>query len=222
MPYGEKSESDLLKYAQQIIDFFIEKDAKAIVMACNTTSSVIYDKIKDKYNIKIYPIIQSVAEKVAASVNDTIGVFATPATINSNAYQREIKKHNNNLTVVQSACPEWVKIVEDHKIRSSESILSVKTKLEEIMKSNPEKVVLGCTHYPYLLDILSTFAPREIFIDPSEYFAYFIKEDLEKNNLTEISEGKEEIFVSAFPGSFKESAKMFYNLQELPTLKVFD
>ena len=75
MPYGEKTEEELLEYAQQIINFFIEKDAKAIVMACNTTSSVIYDKIKNKYNIKIYPIIQSVAEIIANLGYENIGVF---------------------------------------------------------------------------------------------------------------------------------------------------
>lgn len=222
MPYGEKSETELLQYAQQIIEFFIEKNAKAVVMACNTTSSVIYDKIKDKYDIKIYPIIQSVAEIIAGLGHETIGVFATPATINSNAYKTEIQKHNKNVNVVQIACPEWVKIVEDHKIRTSESIISVKSKLEEILQFNPEKIILGCTHYPYLLDILSTFLTRDFFIDPANYFAEYIKNDLEKNNLTEIAQGTEKIFVSAFPGSFKESAKMFYELENLPTLKTFD
>lgn len=222
MPYGEKTETELLEYAQQIIEFFIEKNAKAVVMACNTTSSVIYEKIKDKYNIKIYPIIQSVAEIIANLGYENVGVFATPATINSNAYKNEIQKHNKNINVIQVACPEWVKIVEDHKIRTSESIISVKTKLEEIMQFNPEKIILGCTHYPYLLDILSTFLTREFFIDPSNYFAEYIKNDLEKNNLTEIAQGSEEIFVSAFPGSFKESAKMFYELENLPKLKTFN
>ena len=57
MPYGEKTESQLLEYAARIFEFFVKKNAKAVVMACNTTSSVIYDKVKDKYDLKIYPII---------------------------------------------------------------------------------------------------------------------------------------------------------------------
>lgn len=222
MPYGEKSKEELLQYAKQIIDFFVSKNAKAVVMACNTTSSVIYDEIKDLYDIKIYPIIQSVGGIIADMGYDKIGVFATPATINSNAYKREIQKHNPNIDVIQVACPEWVKIVENHKIRTSESIQSVKEMLDKIMKYEPQKIILGCTHYPYLLEILSTFQPKELFLDPAEYFADFIKKDLEQNNLTEIGKGEEEIYVSAFAGSFKESAKMFYELKQLPTLKTFD
>ena len=95
MPYGEKTEAELLEFADRIFNFFLSKNAKAVVMACNTTSSVIYDKVKDKYNIKIYPIIQSTANIFAQMPIKTIGVFATPATINSNVYKKEIQKYKN-------------------------------------------------------------------------------------------------------------------------------
>ncbi len=222
MPYGEKTKEELLEYADQIFDFFIKKGAKAVVIACNTMSSVVYDIIRDKYDIKIYPIIQSVAGVIAQLPVKKIGVFATPATISSNAYKKEIEKYNQKIEVFQIACPEWVRIVEENKLNQPQSIVQVKEKLDEMFQFNPDKIILGCTHYPYLLDILQKFAPANMFIDPSIYFAEFIKDDLIKNDLTAVSCGSEEIYVSANPESFKQSAKMFYKLQKTPDLIVFD
>ena len=218
MPYGEKSKEELLEYADKIINFFIKNNAKAIVMACNTTSSVIYDDIKNKYNIKIYPIIQSAAHILAQLPIQKIGVFATPATVKSDVYKKEIQKYNSKMDVIQMACPEWVRIVEEHRINQPQSILQIKEKLEEMLEYSPEKIVLGCTHYPYLKEILSKFAPEEMFIDPATYFAQFIKEDLTKHNLLQNAQGNEKIFVSSSPENFKESAKMFYELKATPTL----
>ena len=222
MPYGEKTKEELLEYADKIFDFFIKKDAKAVVMACNTTSSVIYDTIKNKYNLKIYPIIQSAASIIAKLPVQKIGVFATHATVNSNVYKKEIQKYNPEMEVIQIACPEWVRIVEDNTLNQPQSIIQVKNKLEEMLEFKPEKIILGCTHYPYLIDILTKFAPKEIFIDPSIYFAEFIKDDLIKNNLAEKSDGTEEIYVSSNPEAFRISAEMFYKIKNSPVLKTFD
>lgn len=222
MPYGEKTKEELLEYADKIFDFFIKNDAKAVVMACNTTSSVIYDTIKNKYPLKIYPIIQSAAGIIAKLPVNRIGVFATHATVNSNVYKNEIQKYNPNMEVIQIACPEWVRIVEENKLNEPQSIIHVKDKLDEMLEFNPEKIILGCTHYPYLIDILTKFAPESLFIDPSVHFAKFIKDDLIKNNLTEKSDGTEEIYVSSNPKAFSISAEMFYEIKNTPVLKTFD
>ena len=215
MPYGEKTPEQLLEYADKILKFFIEKGAKAVVMACNTTSSVIYDRIKDKYGVKIYPVIQSCAKILSEMPVKKIGVFATHATVASGAYKREIQKYNSKIEVIQIACPEWVKIVEENRI--DESREAIKSKLGEMMTYNPDRIVLGCTHYPYLLDTLSEYAPRDLFIDPAVYFAQYIKEDMEKSGLISSNGcGYEEIFVSSNPEQFSQSAKMFYELKDLP------
>ena len=93
MPYGEKSEEQLIEFADKIFKFFEEKKAKAVIMACNTTSAVTYEKLKDNYNFKVYPIIQSVCSTIAKLENvKKLGVIATPATINTHTYYKEIKK----------------------------------------------------------------------------------------------------------------------------------
>ena len=214
MPYGEKTPEQLFEYADKILKFFKEKNAKAVVMACNTTSSVIYDRIKDKYGIKIYPVVQSVSKILSEMPVKKIGVFATNVTVKSDAYKKEIQKNNPNIEVIQNSCPEWVKIVEDNEI--AENTDKIKLKLDEMLKYKPDKIVLGCTHYPYLLDTLSKYAKRDLFIDPAIYFAQYIKEDMKASGLLSDGNGIEEIYVSSNPEQFRISAKMFYELKDLP------
>ena len=183
MPYGEKTEQELLVYADEIFKFFEGQNVKAVVMACNTTSAVTYEKLKNNYSFKIYPIIQTVANVLANMKLNCIGIFATPATINSHCYSKQILSRNPNLQVVEIACKNWVKFVENSKLDTVECRMAVKEKLDEMMKFNPEKIVLGCTHYPYLMDLLTEFLNKDKFIDPSIYFAKAIKEDLTQNNI---------------------------------------
>jgi len=219
IPYGEKSKSELIKIADKIFSFFEQQDVKAVVMACNTTSANTYDTLKDKYKFKIYPIIQSCAGIIAKMPARRIGILATEATIKSGAYSKELKKYNPNLETFEMACPPWVGIVEDKKQKESKSAACVQSYLGEILKHYPDKIVLGCTHYPYLLGILEKFVQKDMFIDPAQYFAEFIKADLEKNGLlNESGEGSEQFFVSANPEKFKEVSSTFYSIKELPTL----
>lgn len=219
IPYGEKSKEELIKIADEIFKFFEKKDVKAVVMACNTTSANTYEELKNNYSFKIYPIIQSCASVIAKLPMEKIGILATKATIESGVYGKELKKYNPNLEVFEQSCPPWVRIVEEKIQNEPESVAIVEKYLETMLKKSPDKIVLGCTHYPYLLDILSKIKGKELFIDPSEYFANFIKEDLEKNGLlNDEGKGSEEFFVSADREKFKEASSMFYPVKELPTL----
>lgn len=220
MPYGEKTEEQLLTFADNIFKFLEKKDVKAVVMACNTTSAIVYEKLKNNYAFEIYPIIQSAAKMLAELPVKRIGIFATPATINSHCYKKEIEKHNSDIEVVEIACPKWVKIVENKEENTDFALNAVKEKMDEMQKFNPEKIVLGCTHYPYLLKALSQFAPEDTFINPSVEFAKIIRNDLSQKRLLNTSESKksEKFYVSANPEKFKESASMFYEVNEIPKI----
>lgn len=220
VPYGNKTKEELLEFTTKIFKFFESKDVKVVVMACNTTSATIYEELKKNFNFKIYPIIQSCSSVIGRMPVKKIGVFATEATINSGAYGRELKKYNNELEVFEMSCPPWVGIVEENKQNESKSVACIDSYLGEMLKYYPDKIILGCTHYPYLLNILEKFVSKDMFIDPSEYFANFIKNDLAKTKLLNESEtlGTEEFFVSANPENFKQAGSMFYQIKELPTL----
>jgi len=89
-----------------------------------------------------------------------------------------------------------------------------------MMKNKPEKIVLGCTHYPFLAENISKYVEKGMLIDPAEFFAEYIKSDLESKNLKNDnkSQGTEEFFVSANPEQFKISGNLFYEMKTSPIL----
>lgn len=219
MPYGEKTEKQLIEFADRIFKFFEKQNAKAVVMACNTTSAITYEKLKDNYNFKIYPIIQTVCSTLAGLDGvKSLGVIATPATINSHAYSKGIAKYNKDMKVYELAAPNWVRIVEEHRIHQLQSIEQIKEILEVMKENNPDRIVLACTHYPYLLDVLKKFLPEDKYIDPAIFFAQSIKNDLEKNNLLGKEPTYERFYVSSDPENFKIASELFYKLDILPEL----
>lgn len=220
-PYGQKTKQQLIDITFDIFNYFKYEEVKAVVMACNTTSANVYEEYKDKYDYTLYPIIQSSARVISQMPIKRLGVFATSATIASGVYKQEITKYNNDIDVFEMSCPGWVQIVEGNKQNDELSQNLIKENLDKMLENNPDKIILGCTHYPFLLDVLSKFAPREMFIDPAEYFANFIKEDLQKRDLLNENGGNEDFYVSANPNEFKIAAKMFYELRKAPKLIQF-
>lgn len=221
LPYGNKSKEELVEITRKIFDFFNKQGVKAVVMACNTTSALTYDVLKNDYNFKIYPIVQTVSKTIAQQNINKIGVFATVGTINSHAYKNEIYKYNQNSNVYEIACPEWVKIVENELFNDKESIENVKMHLDEMLENDVEKIILGCTHYPYLLDVLAKFMDRDLFINPAKSFAEFISNDLENSKLLNSKSKKApEFFVSSNANQFISAAKLFYDVKTATEIKL--
>lgn len=219
LPYGEKSKDELISIAKKVFDFYALNNVKAVVMACNTTSATVYDELKDYYDFKIYPIIQVVSSALAQDATLTkIAVMATKATVNSHKYRDELVFNNPKINVFEQACPMWVPIVEN-KIFDYDKNTVITQYLDDVLAFEPQKIILGCTHYPYLLDELLKYASREIFVNPSKLFADFIIKDLTEMNLRSNSTiGNVEYFASSDADSFKENAKLFMNINEKPQL----
>ena len=220
LPYGSKTQDELVEITRKIFDFFKSKNVKAVVMACNTTSALTYDILKPDYDFKIYPIVQTVAKEIATQGYNRIGVFATQGTINSHAYRKEITKYSK-AQVFEIACPEWVNIVENELQEEENSILNIKNYLEEMLVNNPDKIILGCTHYPYLLSVLSKFENEKLFINPAKSFAEYICKDLEESDLLcnkMLHEHK--FYVTSNPKQFANASKLFYKVQEIEEIKL--
>ena len=183
LPYGNKTKEELIGYAKNILDFMQIKGVKAVVIACNTSSAQAYDSIKNIYPFPIYPIIQSCAKGVSDLGVERVGVFATEATVKSGKYTQELKKCNPDIQVKEMASKNWVGIVEGVGENIEENRLHIKDEIEEMMEFKPDKIILGCTHYPYLMNEFVKYAPKDLFIDPAEIFVKYIKEDLKTKNL---------------------------------------
>lgn len=219
VPYGTKTPEEIFNYTKNILDFFISKEIKTAVFACNTTSAVAYEQLKEhfKNKIKIYPLIQSVAKYSIEGLkdNDTIAILATKATINSKKYNEEIKKHNPNINVIGIDCTGFVEIVENRLYKNNESIELIKSKLKIAKNNNAKRVILGCTHYPYLEDIFKNIFDIEYF-NPASTIAKIVKDDLNNNS----QKGGLEFYVSSNPNDFIKNAKMFFDVKEVKLIDI--
>ncbi len=208
LPYGNKTKEEIISYTRDIINFFINKGVKKVVMACNTSSALAYETLNREFQdkIKIYPLIQFVAPYIAKE-GDVIGVMATQGTVSSLKYTKEIQKANKNIKVYEIACPEFVKIVENRLYDTKESEKYIYEHLKVLLDKGCKKIVLGCTHYPYLMPILEKFAPKDLFIDPALYMAK-IADGNHKNSHT-VS-----YYVSSSPDNFIKNASVFMDIKE--------
>lgn len=216
LPYGNKSRMQLIYFAREILNFYKSKKVKAVVIACNTSSAQAYEYIKNEYDFRIYPIIQCCANVIANSNYVKLGVFATEATVKSKVYTQELNKYKN-IDVLEIPCKNWVNYVETNTINSEMAIENIKLLINNMKDFNPEKIILGCTHYPYLLSQLEKFLPADKFIDPANIFVDYIKNDLMNNFLLNKQNniGNEEFFVSANPEAFITNSKLFYDVKSV-------
>ena len=123
VPYGNKTKEEIINFTRNIIEFFISKGAKRVVMACNTSSALAYDTLEKEFGtiIKIHPLIQTVAPYIAREGN-IIGIMSTCATARSKTYTKEILKANDKAVVYELGCPDFVKIVEERLYDKKESV----------------------------------------------------------------------------------------------------
>lgn len=157
-PYGTKSNKTIYEFSEQAVKYLFDQGVVLIIFACNTASSVALREIqqkflngKDEKDRKILGVLNPVAEKAAESKNgSTIGIVGTKATINSNSYQREIKKINQDIKIYSKACPLLVPIIEEGWHNKPEAISILKKYLRPLKSYHITKLILGCTHYPFM------------------------------------------------------------------------
>ena len=114
VPYGEKTKDLIIRYSKQIVEFLLEKKVSAIVVACNTATSLALDELNDTFKTPIIGVIDAgVKTALYTTKNKKIGVIGTKATINSKKYEEEIKKKDNEIEVFSKACPLFVPAVEE-------------------------------------------------------------------------------------------------------------
>jgi glutamate racemase len=217
VPYGSKSNSTVIEYSVQNTEFLLSKDVKAIVVACNTASSVAISALKEKFDLPIIGMIEPGAEMaVRKTKNRKIGVIGTRSTINNKAYSKEIKRIDPKAEVFEKACPLFVPLAEEGWTDHQATIEIAEEYLSELRDLNIDTLVLGCTHYPILSNIIQTVMGESVtLIDSGIASAEVIKSELGKINLkNESSEkGQSEFYVSDIPTTFKSVAELFLGRQ---------
>ena len=167
VPYGTKSRATIETFALQIVDFLLENDVKALVIACNTIAAVAGQKIRQKAgNMPVLDVISAGAQAALNTTrNNKIGIIATNTTVNSNAYARAIHAHDPQARVQSQACPLLVPLVEEGWLEHDVTRLTVREYLKPILADDADTLVLGCTHYPLLKPLLREEAPRLALVD---------------------------------------------------------
>lgn len=214
LPYGTKTKEQIFSYTKEIMEYFLTKNVKNVVIACNTTSAVAYDELKDyfKNKLQIFPLIQLASKYAVENLNDndTIAVFATAATIKSKKYNEEIKKVNPKINVIGIDCTGLVEIVENRLYDDPKALELIKSKIDIAKKYGTKRIILGCTHYPYLVNIFKKMYNVEYF-NPAICISNIVK-----NTITtpDSANPSIEFYVSKAPKEFALSAKTFFNIQD--------
>ena len=199
VPYGNKSKKSILKYSKQIVNFLMTKNVKAIVIACNTASAFALDEITLQIDIPIIGVVKPGARTAdAVTKNNNIGVIGTNGTINSGMYQRYLNIINPEVNVFAKACPLFVPLVEEGWINDSITKDVASRYLEEFANFNIDTLVLGCTHYPLLREIIALELGKEVeLVNPAYETAKTLKKVLENKKIkNKFFNGKHEFYVS--------------------------
>lgn len=227
VPYGIKSKDTIVKFSLENTLFLLGHDVKAIVIACNTSSSLALPVIRKHFKIPIIGVIMPGAkEAVYATKNKKIGVIGTRATVNSGAYEQEVKKLDSGIKVYSQACPMFVPIVEEGWTQDDIAYKVAKKYLEPFKKVGIDTLVLGCTHYPLLKSaIQSVMGSGVTLIDSAQQVALEVKNVLAQEGFLRKKCAKPviEYFVSDEVAIFKDVAKKFLgkelkNIQKVPNV----
>ncbi len=171
VPYGTKSLATVERYAIENSQFLASHGIKMLVVACNTASALALPKIREKIGLDVVGVIGPGARKAVAvtSPNSKIAVIATEATVQSDAYRVSIKEASETAEVIQTACPLFVSLAEENWAKEPETFSIAKKYLDKIIEFQPEALVLGCTHYPILREVIQqTVGARVKLIDSGE------------------------------------------------------
>ena len=208
MPYGDKTNEEIIKYVLDDVKFLNTFPLKAIVIACNTADSIASEYIKQKYDIPVYGVILDASKKaIEVTSNNKIGVIATTAAINSNEYARQINNLNKNALVYSKACPFLAPMIEEGKfdIGNEEIRLILKDYLSPLIENDIDTLILGCTHYDLISPIVVDMYPNLNVVSSSRCIVDEIQNKIELNK----NQNSEQLyFVSSDRKRFNQIASM--------------
>ena len=172
-PYGVRRPGELWHWSREIAGFFRSCGCPVVVLACNSASAASLYRLRMRYRdtrfVGIDPFVRPAPRQ---SRDDRIGVLATAATLGGEPYAGVIRRFASCLDVYARACPEWVELVENGDLRSAQAMWIVKAGLDPVLASGVDQLVLGCTHFSFLRDLVVHVAgPGVCVIDPSEAVA---------------------------------------------------
>ncbi len=224
IPYGNKSPDTIIRYARQIIRFFLKKEkVKCVVVACNTSSAWALETVQREFSIPILGVIEPGAvAAISATRNGRIGVIGTEGTIASGAYEKAIHQIFPAAKVFSKACPLFVPLVEEGKLTGPVTEAIAKEYLRPLLQARIDTLVLGCTHYPLLKKTLAKIAGKRVrIVDSADETAKSLHRNLELHGIPVSGKSGGKYLVSDLSRKFKEQAQRFLGRNIGKVEKVF-
>lgn len=190
-PYGEKSKEKIIDLCIKNTEFLLKENCKLIVVACNTATTNAIDYLRATYSIPFIGIEPAIKPASLITKTKTIGILATKGTLNSTLFTQTTNLIDKDIIIKETIGKGLVDLIESGKLYSTEINNLLNSYLKPMLKNNIDSLVLGCTHYPYLIPQIRKIVGNKIsIIDSGEAVAKQTKAILEKNNLLNLSESK--------------------------------
>ena len=185
VPYGDKGDAFVRWRSAEIVIRFIDEGAKAIVVACNTATAAAVDDLRRRFELPIVAMEPAVKPAAAGSRSDVIAVLATAGTLGSERYAALKDRHGRDVRVIERACHHWVELVERGELDGNEARARVREELQPLLAAGADALVLGCTHFPFLLPLIQEQAgARATVIDPAPAVACELQRRLRELELS--------------------------------------
>lgn len=213
VPYGTKSPATVTRFARECLTYLAHRRVKLLVVACNTASAVALPRLSGEFDLPVIGVIRpGVRAALAASRQGRIGVIGTEATIASGAYREGLRAGREGLEVYERACPLFVPLAEEGWTTGALPALAARTYLEPLLREKIDALILGCTHYPLLREVIAeVVGPDVTLVDSAEETARETSAILARANLAAPggARGVCRVFVSDRPQRFEQIGAAF-------------
>ena len=214
VPYGDRSKETIVKYAKSDIEFLLTHDVKAVCIACNTADSMARKEMQRLFDLPIIGVVEPAAlQALRVTKNGRIGVIGTKATIRSGAYEAVMREHSPETRVFSVPCPLLCPLVEEGRFLRGDKVVEsvLEDYLAPLKKEGVDTLILGCTHYPLLLDVIGDLLPGVELICSGFASTETLIGTLKEKDLLNPSEapGVIRFFVSDAPEKFAENGGIF-------------
>ena len=223
LPYGNKSPQQIMERSLECARFLLGKKAKAIVIACNSASAYAYTYVKNRVKEPVLNVIDPVVEDaVRLTRNGRIGVIATQATVQSSSYEKKLVRAGANISFFLRACPFFVPLVEEGETQGSIVRQVAEKYLTPLKKKKIDTLILGCTHYPLLRNVIQRqMGDKVALVDSAEPTAFQLKKLLLKEKLlsNKKDSGSLKVFVTDHGRNFVKIGNKFLG-EEISSFKL--
>lgn len=179
LPYGNRSPAEILQFVREILTWMDGQGVKMAIMACNTSSALALELVRQEFGFPILGVILPGA-RAAVRRGKRIGVIATPATAASNAYYQAIQEVDRTARVWQVGCPQFVPLIEQNRLNDPYTKKVARKYLAPLIARQIDTLIYGCTHYRHLEGILRQILPRSVqLVDPAKYVVKAAEKELE-------------------------------------------